>query len=229
MHSSKIEQVIAAHIPKSHIKSVSSIYETRWWDYRRMAPGHSFMLFTHLYYRAFRSAARKVLAMKARDARLSNLCGASEVQYKADEVWDRNKAHITGLWKSMLLCDALGMPYDHFCRLACEAAIETGWRRLPKPNHLYSDKIGGHVWDKWIALCEERLFIPTHPIFLVENYVGTQIQDEYRKWILAQIATRKNPVPALSQVLYSRPQLELGFVQGHFPQNVIDRARLLAA
>ncbi len=226
--STRIEALIAAHVPRKQIADVADVYAMRWWDYRRLAPGHSFMLFAHTYYSSFRLSARKFLAHRHRDHAKVALVGAGQIQFKAEEVWDRDQAHITGLWKAMLTADSLGMPYDQFCRLGFNVAIDTAWTRLPNPWQLYSEKMGAMIYDAWLKAQEDRIFFARHPIYSVENYAGSPLQDEYRSWLIEQIQGRDHKLPALVQAVYQNPQLPEAEALQLFPASVMKRASLLA-
>lgn len=229
--AARIEGLIAAHVPRTHIAEVADVYGTKWWDYRRLAPGHCFLLFAHHYYQAFKLSARRMLWHRRQSGRGGagvGLLGVNSVDYSVETIWDRDQAHTTGMWKAMLTCDALGIPYDHYCRLACQIAIDTAWKQLPRPTQLYSPKLGGQILDEWLKLTESRLFIAKHPIYLAVNYEGLAIQDQYRAYLIDQIERRGDPVTALLSTVYKTPQLPVALAEKHFPANVMNRARLLA-
>jgi hypothetical protein len=228
-----IEGLIAAHVPKAHILDVADIYERRWWDYRRMAPGHSFYLFAHHYYRASKIAAKKMIAERAkgftRHGRMMfGLEGPALVEMDAEGLWDRDQAHITGLWKAMLVADAIGMPYGDFCRLACQVAVERLWSRLPRPSQLYSEKLAVFVMEAWDEQRKVKFTAAQHPVYAVENYDARQMQEDYRAYLIEQIKQIDSKVPALASALYFRPQLPLDVAQQHFTQQILDRAYDLA-
>ena len=52
--AARIEALVAAHVPRPYFKDLADVYGSKWWDYRRTAPGHCFMLFVHHYHRQFR-------------------------------------------------------------------------------------------------------------------------------------------------------------------------------
>lgn len=228
MNPAKVDALVAAHVPREHLSDIAAVYSTKWWDYRRLSPGHSFLLFTNHYYRTFRLSARKVLAHKARDHRMAQLIGVGSTQYQTEDIWERDKAHITGMMKAMLVADSYGIPYDKYCSTSFECAIDNAWTRLPRPNQMYSDKLGALTVNRWNDISSERLFIAHHPLYLLENYVGRPVQDEYREWLIDQIATRDNPVPALSQAVYGRAQIPEDMARNHFPAATLNRARILA-
>lgn len=232
--AAQIEALIAAHVPKKEIREVAEVYGSKWWDYRRLAPGHSFYLFAHHYYRASQTAARRVVSERphevySKDKRKSlSWVGPALVQMQVSDVWERDKAHITGLWKAMLVADALGIPYDHFCRLSCRVAIDRLWKRLPRPSQLYSDKLAAYVLDEWEGLQTQRSFFATHPIYSIENYAGTDLQDGYREYLVEAINKLDCPVTALMEIVYQRPQLPEAVASQHFSDQALKRARLLA-
>ncbi len=229
MPAARLEGLIAAHVPRKHIKDVADVYAHKWWDYRRLSPGHSYMLFIHCYYRAFKLAARTVLAHRAHNHALKALIGGGEVQFRPEEIWERDKSHITGMWKAMLVADALGMPYDRFCGLSFQVALDTAWTRLPRPQQLYSEKLAAQTLESWVELKKERLIIARHPLYKVENYGGAPVQDEYREWLIEAIGERDNKIVPVSTAVYTQPQLPESLAALHFTPAVMNRARLLAA
>lgn len=228
-----IEGLIASHVPRKQIAEVADIYDRRWWDYRRLAPGHSFYLFAHHYYRGTKIAAKKMISERAKGFTregciMFGLEGPALVEMDAGGLWDRDQAHITGLWKAMLVADALGIPYGEFVRLACKVAVDRLWRRLPRPSQLYSDNLAVYVMEEWDALRASRFFAAQHPIFDIANYDGRPMQDAYRDYLIEQVKKVDGKAPALASVLYFRPQLPLDLAQQHFPKQLLDRADDLA-
>lgn len=233
--AAQIEGLIAAHVPKKEIKDVADVYGTKWWDYRRLSPGHSFYLFAHHYYRASQTAAKRMVSERPNQGfdkdrkKALSIFGPALVQMQVSDVWQKDKAHITGLFKAMLVADALGMPYDTFCRLSCRVAIERLWKRLPRPSQLYSDKLAAYVLDEWETMQTQRLLSAKHPLYSVENYAGLQVQDDYRQYLIQAIDKLDSPVAPLMEVVYQRPQLPEDLASQHFSDNALKRARLLAA
>jgi hypothetical protein len=234
--SAQIEALIAAHIPRAQVKDVADVYATKWWDYRRLAPGHSFYLFAHHYYRATKIAARRMTSERAsargaegyNAARPAALYGGSLIEQSVDGIFERSSAEITGMWKAMLVADAMGIPYPEFCRLACRIAFERLWKRLPRPSQLYSDKLGTYVLDEWLTLQNERLFLATHPVFAEEHYCGIALQDSYRAYVVEHIKAQTDKVHGLAEAVYVRRQLPEAIARQHFPDMALKRARLMS-
>lgn len=235
MPAAAIEALIATRVPKKHIQEVAEVYNTKWWDYRRMSPGHCFMLFANVYYRQFRIAAKKMLNHRRRtggDISVKDggvgIIGIGEIQFSAEVIWEREQKHITSMWNAMLVADAIGIPYQEFCRLGNQFAIERAWNRLPKPNHLYGHGIAGKICDEWVNLSKDKMFTANHPHFLTSHYIGDELQEEYRDWLVGELGKRENPVPALANVIFHKPQLPESEALKHFPRQAVNRAKLLA-
>lgn len=229
MKPERIEALITAHVSRSYIQEVGQVFDYKWWDYRRLAPGHSFMLFAHTYYRHYRLAARKLLRSSTRDHRLIALKGKAAGAYTAGEIWDRSSIHLTGMWKAMLTADALSMPYDTYCELAMRIAIDTAWSNIPQPNQIYSDKMGAMIYDEWLKIRSERLFCATHPIYRSEYFMeDVEFIVDYREWIIDEIKDQDRIVPALASVVYDRKQIPEELAEQHFPLPALQRAKLIA-
>jgi hypothetical protein len=229
MTHNRAADLVAAHVPKKHIRDVAGVYTKRWWDYRRLSPGHSFFLFAETYYKFFKIWARKMLHHKAATGSKLYIVGMNQIQFEARDIWDRDSGHISGMWNAMLVCDALGIPYSTFCQLGFQISFDTGWKRLPSPAQLYSENLGAKILDEWIALQLERIAIASHPVYSLENYCGLTDQDDYRLYLLDAIKSKSAPLPALASAVYAKPQLDIAFVRPHFPAPLLERARLLAA
>jgi hypothetical protein len=233
--AAQIEARIAAHVPRKHIVEVADVYQARWWDYRRLTPGHAFYLFAHHYYKGSRFAARKFMSERPHspgdpDRRKAlAIVGPALVQMDASGIWERDQGHIVGLWNAMLVADAHGIPYPEFTRLACRIALDRMWKHVPRPNQLYSEIIAALVIDEWEQLCKERVYSASHPLYLEENYIGLQVQDDYREWIIKCIKAHSSPLNSLMQAIYVNRHIPEALALQHFPQQLITRARLLAA
>jgi len=231
----RAEALIAAHVPREHITDVADVYATRWWDYRRLAPGHAFYLFAHHYYTGARHAARKFVkevatspAFQHDRSRAFAIVGSSLSNASSEDVWQKDQAEITGLWKAMLIADAFGIPYPEFVKLSCRIALQRMWTHLPRPAHLYSESLAPHVIDEWEALKKERFMSSSHPIYAEENYVGLDLQDEYRGWLIEHIkGLKSDKLSALMIAIYDKRQLPEQMALQHFPAQLITRARLL--
>jgi hypothetical protein len=229
-----IEMSLAAHLPRSRFKATTDFYTSRWWDYRRLSPGHSFYLFTHHYYSGVRLAARKFIKERRHEIyttdrnRSKAIVGAAINQYEVEEVWTMNKAHITGLWSAMLIADSFGFPYDEFVRLTCLVAFERHWTHIPRTTQLYSDKLTPYVLDTWEEIKKDRLFLAKHPMYDEENYVALPVQDAYRQYVIEHIGMLDKPLNGIMSAVFHRRQLPERMARDHFPSQIVDRAKLLA-
>ena len=236
--SSSIEASIAGYVPKRHIAEVAEVFQARWWDYKRLTPGHSFYLFAHCYYKQAHLTAKRVLSASSSKSYAGNSGSRSDVyafvgpaihEMTGADIWGKDKAHVTGMWNAMLVADALSIPYNIYVKLAMDIAVETKWKQLPRPNQIYSDRMGAGILDKFEELRPERMTIARHPIYLVENYEGLELQDAYRDWAIEEMKQlRRDLIPTLMQVVYANPQIPEALALQHFPEQSLTRARLLA-
>jgi hypothetical protein len=229
--AARLEGLIAAHVPKKHILDVARSYGTKWWDYRRLTPGHSFFLFAHHYYKALKVSARQSLwhrTQRGQNGAGVGILGVNSIHFTVDTIWERERKHITGMWTAMTVADAAGIPYDQYCRLANQTALDTLWKRLPTPAQLYSDKLGAAILSKWEGMIGNRLILATHPLYAAENYAGLPVQDAYHDWLVERVRERVDPAPALANCVYRTPQLPEAIALKEFPQPTIVRARLMA-
>lgn len=224
-----IETLLAANITPARFKETADNYSTKWWDYRRLAPGHSFMLFAHHYYRASSEIARKMLFEKRRDKKMLALVGAGVLQWSSDGIWEREKGHLSGLWNGMTVADQYGMPYDQFCTLTCRAALDNAWSRAPMPNQIYSPKLAAIAVNNWEDMSAKKVTLARHPMFKQENYVGAPVQDEYREWLVGQISKSERLVPTLASAVYQHRHLPEAIARAHFPDEAMKRAEILAS
>lgn len=228
MPAEPLETLIAGHVPREKFLEAADGYRTKWWDYRRLSPAHSLMLFTDNYYKHFKLAARKSLVHKGRDPRLKALHGSAYSQMTTEEMWEREPSHITGLWTAMTVADTYGIPYDYFCMTAMNMAMDTNWTRLPTPSQLYSPNLGALTITQWEKDQFQQLYTAQHPLYSLDNDVGLPLQEEYRNWIMERLVMLDAPLHPLTGVLFRRPQITEALARTKFSDNLIERARLVA-
>jgi hypothetical protein len=243
MPSARLEALLAAHVKKQHFADMAMVYESRWWDYRRLSPGHSFMLFNREYLKAMRAGARNFVMSRGpqRDkngkvmtagevASFNKLYGAIFTKQVEADIWERGSQYIVGMFKAMVAADLFGIPYDAFCKLAIENALERQWDRVPQPWHLYNDRMCAETINLWQAECQHKLRAAAHPAFEIENYCGLKIQDDYRRWLIAQIEERgvvADPAVPLAVMVYHKRHLPEELAAAHFSEVTMRRAKAL--
>lgn len=241
--SARIEAILAAHVKREHFADMAMIYESRWWDYRRLSPGHSFMLFNREYLKAMKSGARNFVQSRgpqrhengkimtpAEIASHNNLYGAIFTKQTESDVWERGSQYIVGVFKAMLAADIFGIPYDTFCKLSIEHALERQWDRVPQPWHLYNDRLCAETINLWTAQCQHKLRAAVHPMYELANYVGLPAQDQYRAWLIEQIEARvvTDPAIPLAVMVYHKRHLPEDMALAKFGEVTMRRAKALA-
>lgn len=241
--SSRIEAMIAAHVRRDHMGDITTVYDSRWWDYRRLSLGHSFMMFTRDFYASFRRAARQAMGQlgplrgpdgKVADGRLvrryQSLRGTLARDLTEKDIWDKDRPYIATMWKAMVAADLFGIPYPQFCQIGFRVASDHKWERVPSPRHLYSDRMAALIVNGWEELTSQRAITAKHPMYLVENYEGHPVQDAYREWLIRTVSRRQDDIAIpLSIVVFDRPQLPEDMALAAFGANTLRRARSMAA
>jgi len=203
------------------------VYQSRWWDYRRVAPGHSLLLFAREYHRAIKSAVRKM--MKHNKARYFALTGGTLQERTETNLWEQPNHFITGLFKSMIFADLYGMPYDLMLRIAMQVTEDRKWPYLPLPRQLYSDATAAEIVTRWEDHQDKNLTLAKHPMYLAENYADHPLQNAYRDWLVERIKTRSNRVVAIAVAVCQDRHLSEDYARYCFGDNVVDRAVSIAA
>lgn len=240
--SIRLEALLMAHVKRTHMKDVQYAYQARWWDYRRLPLGHSFMLFAREFFKAQRMAARiglgkigpirfqgKTIADEQTKRRFRGLHGAIASETTERDIWDKEKSYIAKMFKAMVAADMFGIPYDAWCRLGFRTAGDLKWDRMPGPQHLYSDKLAAMTINEWELELSQRLRLASHPMYLAENYQGWKIQDDYYEWVRKAIerSARDVAIP-LSIACFDKRQLPLELATQWFGEQQMKRARSLA-
>lgn len=226
--SDRIEQLMAGHIRKEYFNEIAETAQTKWWDYQRMAPGHSFMFFVHNYYKYFKIYGNKMLAYRGSNDDRRFIVGPNQMQYTAAEIWDRDQRHITGMLRGMLACDALYMPYDDYCSFAFRIAVDRAWTRLPNPTQIYADDLLDCIITEWDAHKKVKARLAVHPVYRVDNYCGLPIQDRYRAWLIERIQEFSDKMPVIHRAVYELEQLTEQDAYNHFPAADVKRASIIA-
>ena len=139
---------------------------------------------------------------------------------------------ISGMWRARQVADALGMPYDPFIRSGMEYMLqESGKKRLPRPNQLWSEaqvQRAIEVWDD----AAERFSVPLlrddwDDRFFVDNFrdedpVRVAVADavEQRVWDAAKARLQ----PALYLRNFIRRNITEAEARVRFGDELVDQA-----
>lgn len=196
-----MDAFIARFVKPEDWSIISDLYERKWYGYRFLSPGACFFLFADRYRKAYRAISARLLARR-RTPRFTQEDALSPNSRNPMAPGD-----LTGLWNAMCIADELGIPYDVYCTEALEYGHRCGWKFLPRPTQLYSDKIVVAVTDAWRARSAERVYRTTDAHYSLKNNVNHPWQRGYMDFLIASAMKRENPKFALASVMFKDPQV----------------------
>lgn len=155
---------VLRHIPLKQRLDEAVLYETKWWDYRPLHPGHATALFAHAYGTAWRQASDRRFGYSGPDR-------WALVTYPfIDKEWNpfiQAQARARGFWKARQYCDDGGMPYDFYCQQFFSKA-ENYFEELPRPQEMYRRDVILPVLEDWELLSASGMpQMPKHEDYLL--------------------------------------------------------------
>lgn len=196
---SPLEDDLVAHqfiTNKQTLAFETELFGTKWFDYRHMTP----LAATRLYIQAFADAYKGFYA-EYYDSRAAPHVQPPDVDSIFAKLVDakhpkhvQGKSHLKAAWHGRQCADLIGLPYNVYIDQAMTFRLRY-WqqRNVPQMQHLYTDWIIDCVNDKWTELQEAILYLSDHPAYMVQNYCGTQAQNDYHEWLFRQAELRANP------------------------------------
>jgi hypothetical protein len=180
------DELSIARIKHALLKNEAQLYNTKWYDYRRLHPTVATYYFVHCYGGAYRDAIRKAF-----DAR-----GADYRKGATGDFLDKGERNT--FWKLRQIADGFGMPYRPFLRAAIDYYLDqTGWTHVPRPCHLLAPAPLDAAHAAWQEDCKNRLQLPADPFFTVEGFIDHPYQVECEAWLIENALSRHNPKFAL--------------------------------
>jgi len=107
-----------------------------------------------------------------------------------------------GLWKGRQSADILGIPYDFYIGTALRFLIEGSiWQRIPRPVHLYSEKVKEFTLERWVETLNTGIVEPEMSNLSDDNLFSTQCKQDIVRYLCECIQMRKNGHFALSHYM----------------------------
>lgn len=189
------------------------LYQTKWWDYRFMTPFEATMAFVD----AFGVEARKIYARNIDYERAQHIRVITGSSLTAGLVENEIKAKraFASFWRGRQVADALGMPYPEYTaealtnrmRYWSSIAVKDNqgkWRtKMPTPNQLYAERDVEKIEARWSELKASKVYYANHHAFMVENYQGAQVQDQYCAYLMDRAVHSSNVVLSLRDMVES--------------------------
>lgn len=196
-----LDAFLARIVKPEDWSSVSGLYDRKWFGYRFVSPGASLFLFADRYRKAYRTISARLLARK----RLPRFTQEDSLHPNSRN--PLSPADLSGLWNAMCIADDAGIPYDVYCTEALEYAHKCGWKYLPRPTQLYTDKIVIAVTEAWRSKSADRIHRTADPHYTVKNFCDHPWQLAYMDFLIASAMKRENPKFAMAAIMFKEPQV----------------------
>jgi len=204
-----------AFVKKEFHNYEAMLSDTKWFDYRFMTPLQATKAYVAAYGEIYRRIYRREID-RERSEHLRVLTWDSIVQgvEKGETKWKRV---LTGCWRGRQFADGIGMPYEHYIENAMTFRMRR-WqqRHMPQPEHLYHAVVLDKVSQRWEELMGTDTWTSDHPAFLVQNYDGLKVQDDYHEWLFAQSMRRSDPLYFLAHMI-RQDMLPMEKVRARYP------------
>ncbi len=188
------------HVPTKLQKFDSDLYQTKWFDYRRMNPVQA----TGAYIKAYGEIYRRIYARDLDHERAQHLkiITATELMAGVCNNDKKAKRKLSGFWRGRQVADALGIPYELYIEHAFTFRMRR-WQRahMPQPEHLYHEYDVEKIQELWEELQAGRLYLPEDPAYLVQNYQGIPYQNDFHEWLFKQAKLRGNEAYLLADLI----------------------------
>lgn len=225
--SPKLDGILAYCVPKKDLEVGRGLYDTKWWDYRFIHPGHAYLLFSADYVDTAKEwrtkfgvnpfAISKVTSNPIYRIEKAKRLGAHRVSELSDTPRDRviptPPIYRTSIWRAMCFADTYGVPYEQWIGYAFEHAFDEKWQHMPTPAGLYGQRTIEYILNRWEQDKSELMVMPENPRYLSANFVGDPTQIAFQKWLLGYIKQRPNPPIALANFLTNEPLADLGMAR----------------
>jgi hypothetical protein len=145
-----------------------SLYNKKWWDYRRWHPTYATYEFALAYEKAYRLIySQRYDLNEAKNLRV----------FKNRDPLDSLQEVVFGLWGARQHADLHGISYDFYCLQGLYFSEVADWSMLARPIDLTGMKVRLHITTAWNDL---GLFRPSKSeYYKPENFVGDQYQMAY--------------------------------------------------
>lgn len=192
----------------------TELFRVKWFDYRFLHPVQATYLYAHFYVETYRTAFKRHVS---RDQ-------AEHVKVlKKPDLFANDKRLVGALWRGRQIADALGAPYPFFLEAAIRNMLRY-WRQkyLPRPEHLYTDRVLDAVQQEWADAKRHRLFYADHHLYRAQHFVGTRDQAEHRDFLLEIAHLRRDPAPVLTGFV-DKELLTIDWIAAKSGQDLADR------
>lgn len=190
-------------------KEETSLYQTKWWDYRHLHPVEATYEFANEYLAAYRRVIQRRIESEVAK-RIFPVKGMKDIFNDAKDI------QITGFWKARQMADRIGCPYSFYCSEALLYGDKRDWAFLPKPTQMYSTQrkfetdpsLVESIAAAWNDKKANSVVHSSLSQFDLANYNEQRVQIEHQESLVSQIQGKKHKQHLLlAQFVFDTPKL----------------------
>lgn len=195
----------------------------KWFAYRFMTPMQATELFAEKYAEEFPDTWSRTWDYKE-----------AELKRALPKDGLRAPGELAAMWRARQMADALGMKYEVFLGIAMRFFEVRTYRRPPRPNQMYGEKVKDHLMAfarrEWVKRLEGGLDrYSSYPAYRNEVFLGLPAQIDHHEFVLRAIRGFHTYPDGISTLHFRLRLIPLKNLEGEFDAAHIDEARRLAA
>ena len=141
------------HVAAKDLAKEPELMSSCWWEYRGLHPTRRTFIFAEVYANMTKRYHGKYWDYVLSTYKMGFSGQGPEKIFPSalddEKKTKRKKMVLTGMWRARQTADELGISYSIYVSSCFEHASANGWKNLPRPSQLYSDKM------KMVALDEQ--------------------------------------------------------------------------
>jgi hypothetical protein len=130
-------------------------------------------------------------------------------------------------WKGRQAADQLGIPYNYYVDFSiCHLMEDKIWKRIPRPQHLYSSDVKESAMDAWASLLMEITVEPA-TIEFDNDTIAEQHKAHVAKWLCHCLSYRRRPEYGLNHYMINKSAVTEEIALQFFSSEIVERAKRL--
>ncbi|WP_415721663.1 hypothetical protein [Photobacterium ganghwense] len=210
------DEITSKIVGISRCKDDGELFFRKWYDYRFLHPLDATAYFAECYMKAY----SQVMLMRGREDYKS---APFRTGIKRKAIWEQSSRTVTSLWKARQMADKLRAPYDLFCFSIIMDTEGRGRLHLATPAQLYQAELIDNFKQALAGKLRTGLMVSEEPYFKASNFCQCPVQEEYQKFVIAQIKMRgeANQDLSLRSAIYTHEAIPRHLAMKHFPEATV--------
>ena len=224
------EALLMRHVPTTRWDVLSELYGKKWYGYRFIDPATCLWIFADRFRKASLNTYGRGYTRPVHSHNLFTKNAPTHRQIRmVNMITQIGRQHVSALFTAMCIADDLGIPYDFYCRHACEF-YNRAFKALAMPNKLVTDRVVVEVAEAWQKRLKDGVLLTTaDPYYALARFENHPWQVAYQDFLLDQIGERINPKYGIAQVCFKNPQVKPSYAAKRFSIDILRAAQEAAS